>query len=81
MKLLVRGKPITVSIDRVKPAYVLNEAGCRNTPSSGYLASTVLPLPPTPRHITHSGRHVRFPVRFITHKAQGVKSRSGYLAT
>jgi hypothetical protein len=25
LKLLVRGKPITVSADRVKPAYILNE--------------------------------------------------------
>jgi hypothetical protein len=24
----VRGKPVTVSADRVKPAYVLNEADC-----------------------------------------------------
>jgi hypothetical protein len=28
LQLLVRGKPVTVSADRVKPAYVLNEADC-----------------------------------------------------
>jgi hypothetical protein len=35
MQLLVRGKPVTVSADRVKPAYILNEADCRNTTSNG----------------------------------------------
>jgi hypothetical protein len=66
MKLLVRGKPVIVSTDRIKPAYVLNKADCRNTPSNGYPASTV-PLPPlTPTQTTCSGRHVRFPVRFNT---------------
>jgi hypothetical protein len=60
MKLLVRGKPVTVSTDRVKPAYILNEADCKNTPSNGYPASTVPSPPPTPMHTTRSGRHVRF---------------------
>jgi hypothetical protein len=27
----VRGKPVTVSVDRVKPAYMLNEADCGST--------------------------------------------------
>jgi cleavage and polyadenylation specificity factor subunit 1 len=31
LQLLVRGKPVTVSADRVKPAYVLNEADCGST--------------------------------------------------
>jgi hypothetical protein len=30
-QLLVRGKAVTVSADRVKPAYVLNEADCGST--------------------------------------------------
>jgi hypothetical protein len=64
MKLLVRGKPVTVSIDRVKPAYILNEADCKNTLSIGCPASTVPSPPPTPTQTTRSGRHVRFPVRF-----------------
>jgi hypothetical protein len=30
-KLLVRGKPVTVSTDRVKPAYIFHEADFKNT--------------------------------------------------
>jgi hypothetical protein len=71
MKLLVRGKLVTVSTDRVKPAYILNEADCRNTPSNGYPASTVPPLPlqttrytlpsprPLPRVLQHLSKHLR----------------------
>jgi hypothetical protein len=66
MKLLVLGKTVTVSTDRVKPAYILKEADCRNTPSNGYPASTVPLPPPTPTQTTRSCRHVRFPVRFNT---------------
>jgi hypothetical protein len=66
MKLFVRGKPVTVSTDRVKPAYILNEADCKNTPSDGCPASTVPSPPPTPTQTTRSGRHVRFPIGFNT---------------
>jgi cleavage and polyadenylation specificity factor subunit 1 len=31
LQLLVRGRPVTASADRVKPAYVLNEADCGST--------------------------------------------------
>jgi hypothetical protein len=31
LKLLVRGKPVTVSSDRVKPAYIFNEEDCGTT--------------------------------------------------
>jgi hypothetical protein len=31
LQLLVRGKPVTVSADRVKPAYVMNEADSAST--------------------------------------------------
>jgi hypothetical protein len=31
LQLIVRGKPVTVSADRVKPVYVLNEADCGST--------------------------------------------------
>jgi hypothetical protein len=48
MQLLVRGKPVTVSADRVKPAYILNEATCRNTTSNRNPA-TVPPTAPPPR--------------------------------
>jgi cleavage and polyadenylation specificity factor subunit 1 len=30
LKLLVRGRPVTVSADRVKPAYILSGTDCRN---------------------------------------------------
>jgi hypothetical protein len=93
MKLLVRGKPVTVLTDRVKPAYILNEADYENTPSDGYPASTVPSPPPAP---TQATRHVGFPMRFNTqanisaggggdvgtsHIAPGVRSRTVYLAT
>jgi cleavage and polyadenylation specificity factor subunit 1 len=48
MKLLVRSMPVALSTDRVKPAYILNEADCKNTPSNDYPASTVPSPPPTP---------------------------------
>jgi hypothetical protein len=66
MKLLVRGKPVTVSTDTVKPAYILNEALCRNTPFNSYPTSTVLPSPLTSTQTTCSGRHVRILVGFNT---------------
>jgi hypothetical protein len=34
MKILVRGRPVTVSTDRVKPAYMLNETGRGTTPKT-----------------------------------------------
>jgi cleavage and polyadenylation specificity factor subunit 1 len=69
MQLRVGGKPVTVSADRVKPAYILNEADCRNTPSNGYPTSTVrpiapLPPPPPATQTTRSSHHVRFPTHF-----------------
>jgi hypothetical protein len=56
MKLLVHGKPVTVSTNRVKLAYILNEADHKNAPSNGYPASTIPSLPPTPTQTTRSGR-------------------------
>jgi hypothetical protein len=68
MKLLVRGKPVTVSTDKVKPAYILNEADCRNTTSNGYPA-TVPPVakplpPPSATQTTRSGNYAGFPPHF-----------------
>jgi hypothetical protein len=74
LPLLVRGKTITVSTDRVKPAYILNEADIptsdRNpavTPVHPIAApatpsTSFSPLPPT--RTTRSGRHVHFLARF-----------------
>jgi hypothetical protein len=71
MKILMRGKSVTVSTDRVKPAYMLNESSrgttdktfnpaADGTPAAG---SHAVPPPPIIR-TTHSRRHVRFPARF-----------------
>jgi hypothetical protein len=58
MQLFVRGKPVTVSVDRVKPASILNEADCRNTTSKANPA-TVPPTAPLPAtQTTCSGHHV-----------------------
>jgi cleavage and polyadenylation specificity factor subunit 1 len=68
LQLLVRGKPTTVSADRVKPAYVLEESGhgspTLNSPVNTTPAAT--PPPPTATQTTRSGRHVHFPTRFTT---------------
>jgi hypothetical protein len=74
LNLLVRSKPITVSADRVKPAYIFNEVDFKNTDCN----PAVKPKPPIPppatppatssppsaTRTTHSGRHVHFPARF-----------------
>jgi cleavage and polyadenylation specificity factor subunit 1 len=77
LQLLVRGKPVTVSADRVKPAYMLDESG-HGSPTSNSPAHTTPPptpaptpvptplRPPTATQTTRSGRHVHFPARFIT---------------
>lgn len=68
-KLLVKGKPMTVTVDRLKPAFVLTDklddemkvdtipptAKHVNNPPSVPTQDTV------PPKITRSGRHVRFP--------------------
>lgn len=56
-KIVVKGKPVTVSIDRLKPAYILTDT----EKSIG-----VSPIPMQPTHNTdtkktRSGRTVRFP--------------------
>jgi cleavage and polyadenylation specificity factor subunit 1 len=64
LKLLVRGKPVTVSADRVKPAYVLNEADCGSTIFNP-LASATPDIAPHPATQTiRCSRRVRFPARF-----------------
>jgi hypothetical protein len=70
LQLLVRGKPVTMSADRVKPAYVLNESdhgsSTYNSPANTTPAPAVTPPPPPDNQPTRSGRHVRFPARFNT---------------
>lgn len=60
--VLVNSQRQTISIDRVKPAYfeVLSDSSTPELPS--------LSTPPqvnTPPRTTRSGRHVRFPERFV----------------
>jgi cleavage and polyadenylation specificity factor subunit 1 len=71
MKILVRGRPVTVSNDRVKPAYMPKEASRGTTDKTFNPAADATPAtgpqavpPPTIIRTTRSGRHVRFPARF-----------------
>jgi hypothetical protein len=65
-QLLVRGKPVTVSADRVKPAYVLNEADCGRAIFNPSASATPGIAPPPATQTTRCGRSVRFPARFNT---------------
>jgi hypothetical protein len=66
LQLLVRGKPVTVSADRVKPAYVLNEADCGSTIFNPLASATPDVAPPPATETTCCGRRVRFPAHFNT---------------
>ena len=68
-KILVKNKAIVVSIDRLKPAYILDDSEHQakspvtNKKSTG-AQTTLKPTPeslPAPTRTTRSGRHVRFP--------------------
>ncbi|KAL0859358.1 hypothetical protein ABMA27_011150 [Loxostege sticticalis] len=65
-KILVRGKTVTVSIDRLKPAYMLLDPSPNSsaTPSPRTPTPTISPDPipaENPVRTTRSGRVVRFP--------------------
>jgi hypothetical protein len=71
IKILVRGRPITVSTDRVNAAYILNETTRGTTTKIFNATADATPgvgphaVPPTPIiRTTRSGRHVCFPARF-----------------
>jgi hypothetical protein len=68
LQLLMRGKPVTVSKDRVKPAYILNETNRRNNSNQPTAATPAIAPPATPPQppttTTRSGRHVHFPACF-----------------
>jgi hypothetical protein len=66
-QLLVRGKPVTVSADRVKPAYIFNETDFRNTVCNPAVNAISAIAPPTTQLLKlRSNRHVRIPARFNT---------------
>jgi hypothetical protein len=66
LQLLVCGKPVTLSADRVKPAYVLNEADCGSTTFNPSASATPGIAPPPATQTTRCGRRVCFPARFNT---------------
>jgi cleavage and polyadenylation specificity factor subunit 1 len=66
--LLIRGRPVTMSADRVKPAYILHETNRgNNTNAPAPVNHAIAPpgSPPQPStKTTHSCRHIHFPPRF-----------------
>jgi hypothetical protein len=64
--LFVRCKPVTVSADRVMPAYVLNLADCGSTIFNPSASATPSIAPSPATQTTCCGRRVRFPSRFNT---------------
>jgi hypothetical protein len=69
LQLLVCGRPVTVSTDRVKPAYMLIEAdrGSNNFNPPAVATPTIPPpaaSPPSVTCTTHSGHRVQFPAHF-----------------
>jgi hypothetical protein len=71
LKILVRGKPITVSADKVKPAYIFNKDCGRTTiepatTANPATAPSPIPPPPSATKTTRCRHHVRFSVRFTS---------------
>jgi hypothetical protein len=67
MRIAINGRPVTVSTDRVKPAYIMAETDDRTVTTRAPPEQTTQPAPkpkPPAMQITCSGRRVRFPARF-----------------
>ena len=70
MRIAINGRPVTVSTDRVKPAFIMAETDSRTetTPAIPEQATTTAPQSctrdPAATQTTRSGRRVRFPARF-----------------
>jgi cleavage and polyadenylation specificity factor subunit 1 len=69
-QLSVRGRSVTVSADRVKPAYTVNETERGISTAKSQLSPVPLaastPDPPPTTRTTRAGRRVRLPARFNT---------------
>lgn len=91
MDILVNGKQTTVSISRVKPAYMFEQT--LTAPSKNAMEETEEPTiqPPTPpppqplqeepRRTTRSGRHVHFPARFREDIPRSALAKGAPIAT
>jgi hypothetical protein len=70
LRIAINGRPVTVSTDRVKPAYTMVDPDGRTvtarTPPEQTLQPAPQPRAPSPptTQTTRSGRRVRFPARF-----------------
>lgn len=64
---MIKEKKVTVRIDRVKPAYLLQESDDNNITDSDHLARASKKGDSNlPKHIIRSGHHVHFPKGLVT---------------
>ena len=69
LRITMNGRPVTVSTDRVKPAYIMAESDSRIVTAPAPRDQSTQPAPhssapsPPARLTTRSGRRVRFPAR------------------
>ena len=86
-KIAMHGKSITVSADRIKPAYVMDEAkhepSTASPPPARATQPAVEPSATTPpaEKTTPSGRRVRFPSRYEPRAAISAGGRGGDVGT
>jgi hypothetical protein len=67
MQIAINARPVTVSTDRVKPAYIMVETdGCTVTarPPPEQTTQPAPQLSPPATQTTSSSRHIRIPARF-----------------
>jgi len=67
LRIAINGRPVTVSTDRVKPAYTMAYPDVRIVDAWAPQEQTSQPAPqpsPAAAQTTRSGRPVRFPARF-----------------